>query len=801
MLNMQERIIVTLDMATYLNIQAIFFALCFSVILILWYQTHNRFRGLSFWLGYFALNSIGTILIALRESFPIWVSISLAHIVLAGAAVLLVLGTLRFIGKRISIAYSVILLAILFISVFINIYYTFMEVNLIARILNYSGVIALYSLLNFVMFQWGMSADIKAHSRGTRIASLLMVIFLVARILGIQSVSTNEFLTSGLYDTTMLLFFGLSVVFLAFNLILMVNRLSLLDAQKTKGALKESEEKYKTLLKTAGLSIAYWDLEGYLQLINDLGAKQFGKPAKDLIGKSIQELLGKDAGDVYLQRMQEVATLGINQEYEDEAQLPTGRSWFSSTYSAVKDNEGKIIGIQAIANDITDRKKAEADRERILNLSADLICIASTDGYFKYLNPAWKKTLGYSLDELLARPFLDFIHPDDHVVNDAEVDSLASGSVTDNFENRYLHKDGSIRTILWTATPLQEEGLMFCIGHDITDRKRADESLQKSEQLHRSILASISDGFFTLDNNMVVTSFNSAAEILLGKKQEDVLGKNLFESFPEAKGSVFDENYSLAIREKKHIVFEIYFDVPPYKNWYDVRVYPYEDGISVYFQITTERKATEKQIKGYSENLEQMVAERTEELEESREWYHILLDSASDAVYVHNRSDDGEMLDMIEVNPVACKMLGYTREELLKLSLMDMNIVDRSISEIDYMALREQLMQKKTAVFESVHIAKDGRRIPVEISANLFRHKGKNISVALARDITERKRTEKELEDIRARAVVADRLAMVGQLASGVAHEVRNPLAVISNIAYLLELKLGGADKDMQKKH
>ena len=63
-------------------------------------------------------------------------------------------------------------------------------------------------------------------------------------------------------------------------------------------------------------------------------------------------------------------------------------------------------------------RKAEDERDRILNLSYDLICIAGMDGYFKYLNPAWERTLGYTREELLSKPFLDFIHPDDHSKND-----------------------------------------------------------------------------------------------------------------------------------------------------------------------------------------------------------------------------------------------------------------------------------------------------------------------------------------------------------------------------------------------
>ena len=95
--------------------------------------------------------------------------------------------------------------------------------------------------------------------------------------------------------------------------------------------------------------------------------------------------------------------------------------------------------------------KAQVERDRILDLSHDPICIAGMDGYLKYVNPAGERILGYTRDEFLPRPFLDFAHPDGRADTVREMDSLAYGRQTVNFENRYVHKNGRILHLSWMA--------------------------------------------------------------------------------------------------------------------------------------------------------------------------------------------------------------------------------------------------------------------------------------------------------------------------------------------------------------
>jgi PAS domain S-box-containing protein len=123
------------------------------------------------------------------------------------------------------------------------------------------------------------------------------------------------------------------------------------------------------------------------------------------------------------------------------------------------------------------------------------------------------------------------------------------------------------------------------------------------------ILESITDGFISMDNQLVVIYFNKAAEEMLGRNRKEVLGKNLFEAFPEGKGSLFEEKYTEAIKTRKQISFETFFDVPPYTNWYDVRIYPSKNGISVYFLVITEQKQIKEKLLKLNQELQRSNAD------------------------------------------------------------------------------------------------------------------------------------------------------------------------------------------------
>jgi PAS domain S-box-containing protein len=180
------------------------------------------------------------------------------------------------------------------------------------------------------------------------------------------------------------------------------------------------------------------------------------------------------------------------------------------------------------------------------------------------------------------------------------------------------------------------------------------------------------------------------------------------------------------------------------------------------FQDITDRKKAEKELK------------------KSREWYRALYDSVADAIFIHPMTADGFLGPFTEVNDVACRLLGYAREELLALSPLD---IDVSASEMDSPALARRLSRHQSLTFERLLGSKEGRRIPVEIHAKAFEQKGDSMVLSIARDLTERKRAEEERLLMERRLQTAQRLESLGILAGGIAHDFNNILmAVLGNI-------------------
>ncbi|MDB4871822.1 MAG: Aerobic respiration control sensor protein ArcB, partial [Gemmatimonadales bacterium] len=284
------------------------------------------------------------------------------------------------------------------------------------------------------------------------------------------------------------------------------------------------------------------DAKGVIQLFN-VGAEQMlGYPAAEVVNKITpahlhdpEEVIARAAalsleyGTPIAPGFEALvfkASRGIEDVYEltkvrkDGSRLPAIVS-----VSALRDAQDVIIGYLLIGTENTALANAAEERNRFFALSLDMLCTLGFDGYYRNLNPAWEKTLGYTLAEIQATPFIDFVHPDDRRATLDVVDQLATGAPVIGFENRYRCKDGSYRFFLWNATRVIENQIIYGAARDITARKLAEEALLKAGALQNAIFNSPNFSSIATDANGVIQIFNVGAERMLGYAAAEVVNK------------------------------------------------------------------------------------------------------------------------------------------------------------------------------------------------------------------------------------------------------------------------------------
>ncbi len=220
----------------------------------------------------------------------------------------------------------------------------------------------------------------------------------------------------------------------------------------------------------------------------------FSMPAAEIVGRDVRDLLGPDAYAARKPHMDR-ALAGEAVTFELDWPRRDGEPRIAEIrYLPRCTADGTVDGFHVFVHDVTARKRTEADlarqvaartaeRDQVWQASSDMLCVANLDGYFVSLNPAWPATLGWSEEEMRARPFIDFVHPDDVASTLAAATGLADGEPQITFENRYRHKDGGDVWLSWNAVP--RDGLIYASVRNVTEIKRQAEALRLTEEALR----------------------------------------------------------------------------------------------------------------------------------------------------------------------------------------------------------------------------------------------------------------------------------------------------------------------------
>jgi PAS domain S-box-containing protein len=523
--------------------------------------------------------------------------------------------------------------------------------------------------------------------------------------------------------------------------------------------LKQSDERYRTLFDNSVEAIYIHDFEGNFIDANNTALAMLGYERDEIKDINFATLLDPDGVENAIRYVEHIKKTGTSSiKFEHKLRKKDGGILYVETSGSLLYSDDKPFAVLGIASDITDSKrtdealKVSEERYRLLVENSDQGILVVQDTLIKWVNTKLSEITKYPAAELLAMPFIDFVHPGDRaMVFDRHRRRLAGEEVPRKYSFRLVNKPGQIRWVEVSAVSSQWEGRPATLNFlsDVSERIKAEEELRESYLQYQNMIEFLPDATFVVDTGGTVIAWNRAVEEMTGLTKEDILGKGNYE-------------YSIPFYgEKRKILIDYILEGAPdielrYVNikrvgdilYGETFVPKLRGGKGAYCfgkasLLYNSKGELTGAIEGIRDTTEIKMAEQA--LQESEKKYRDIFDNSLDGIF--QSSPEGKF---ISVNKAMAHMFGVeTPEEMLSI-----------ISDIPYQLYADPARRKemvKTMMsdgsvnnFEVEFLNKDGQKTWVSLNArtvkdeagNLLRYEG------TIKDISQRKRAEEELQRI-----------------------------------------------------
>jgi PAS domain S-box-containing protein len=532
-----------------------------------------------------------------------------------------------------------------------------------------------------------------------------------------------------------------------------------LDRAQLLEAVEAAQVRAETMLESIGEEFYALDSEWRLTYVNRRASEIWGLSREELLGRIVWDVFPQSLGGVIYDA--HVAALRERRAVRFEAISPLRGRWVEG---AVYPAEGG--GISVYLHDIHERKTVEQAQaeataavrwseeryRRLLDTALEGVLFLDSAGVIASVNQQFVRMLGYETPhELVGQSFDSLFFPENQAHARSRWAARQQG-VEEEYELRLRRKDGSA---CWAIAHVSIErdpnnGAFlgtFTMITDITERRRTAEALQSKSNEISATLESIGDAFFALDREWRFTYVNKEAERFLLRLREDLIGRTIWDEFPASVGSEFETAYRQAMSERATVSFVAYYP-PPLDSWFDVRTYPSETGLSVYFRnINEERRQAEEKERLLREQ-ERLVAElkkanahQKKSLQASEERFRLLVEGVKDyAIFLLD--PEGRVATW---NAGAQRFKGYQAEEIIG-SHFSRFYTDADISARHPWHELEIATEHGRYEEEGWRLRKDGSRFWAHVVITALRDDSGKLQgfAKVTRDVTERRDREKE---------------------------------------------------------
>ncbi|WP_405411645.1 PAS domain S-box protein [Maribacter sp. Asnod1-A12] len=518
-------------------------------------------------------------------------------------------------------------------------------------------------------------------------------------------------------------------------------KLNRLVEQKTT-SLKESREKYRLLIEEASDGIFLNDYNGKVLKSNSYGVQMFGYTKEELLTKNVSDLASPDERINLTSRFKKMFD-GETHRSERKLLKKDGTLFYGEV-SAKRVNETTFI---AIVRDITERKKLEfIAEENLVKFSKAYnngfvgMVILDHNRNFIDANPYFLNLIGYSLLEIKGKTIseLGLIDVEEILKTNPHFNSSTSSCRVEKVELEFISKNGEKLYLINSIEPYEHLGKKYCLSTyiDHTEAKKANQDILQSEKKYKQFTERISDAFVAFDQNWCFTDINAKAAKIVGMDAIEMIGKNVWNEFPVFKNSEGHFKFKEAMRKQVYSFFEQYH--PTVDRWIENHLYPSSEGISIYFRDITKKKKAEQ---------------------EKQKLISVIENSPG---FIGVATLEGEP---IFLNDAGKNMIDLPSDfDFKKATIFD--FFHDEYKEIIKNEHLPSIMSKGLWTGEvPIKNFKTKKSIPLEFSGFIIKDKLSNEPIGIGSigfNLTERKKTEKEILDLKSKTDAAIRIGKIG---------------------------------------